>query len=183
MDLTGEIRRIVTGHDATGKAVVLVDGVSPYKVVRPATGVVNRLMWVADATPAAMNGSLDHSAAQAGVGPAAGGTSFRIIDFPPMTDDEIAAFTSDHVAQQFGNEPQQSRYRPPSHPFMHRTRTLDFAIVLSGEIEMKLDDDEPLRLMAGDVLIQQGTNHAWINRSGKPCRIAFTFIDAQDPLA
>jgi hypothetical protein len=182
MELPDDIRRIVTGHDASGKAVVLVDGVTPYKVVRPATGVVNRLLWKADAVPADMNGDLDHSAAMQGVGPTPGGASFRIIDFPPMTEAEIASFGADHVAQQFGNEPQASRYRPPSHPFMHRTRTLDFAIVLFGEIEMKLDDDAPVKLMAGDVLIQQGTNHAWINRSGEPCRIAFTFIDARDPL-
>jgi uncharacterized cupin superfamily protein len=182
MDLPTEIRRVVTGHDATGKAVVLSDSADPHKIVRPATGVVNRLMWMTDATPADIAGKRDHEAGVEGVGPPDGGTSFRIIDFPPMTDAEIAAFTADHVAKQFGNAPDVAGYRPPSHPFMHRTRTLDFAIVLAGEIDMKLDDDEPLHLSAGDVLIQQGTNHAWINRSGKPCRIAFTFLDAVEPL-
>jgi uncharacterized cupin superfamily protein len=183
MQLPDEIRRIVTGHDATGKAVVLMDSANPHKIVRPATGIVNRLLWMTDATPADIAGKTEHEAGKEGVGPPERGTSFRIIDFPSMSEAEIAAFNADHVAKQFGNETGASRYREPSHPFMHRTRTLDYAIVLSGEIDMKLDDEEPIHLKAGDVLIQQGTNHAWINRSGKPCRIAFTFIDAEDPLA
>ncbi|MFL6949617.1 MAG: cupin domain-containing protein, partial [Xanthobacteraceae bacterium] len=73
------------------------------------------------------------------------------------------------------------KYRPPTHPFMHRTRTIDYAIVISGEIDMKLDEEE-IHLKQGDVLVQQGTNHAWINRSGRPCRVAFVLIDAAEPL-
>jgi uncharacterized cupin superfamily protein len=63
---------------------------------------------------------------------------------------------------------------------MHRTRTVDYAIVMEGEIDMLLDDSE-IHLRAGDVLIQQGTNHAWVNRGTKPCRIAFVLIDAMEP--
>jgi uncharacterized cupin superfamily protein len=63
---------------------------------------------------------------------------------------------------------------------MHRTRTVDYAIVMEGEIDMLLDDSE-IHLKAGDVLIQQGTNHAWVNRGTKPCRIAFVLIDAMEP--
>ena len=62
---------------------------------------------------------------------------------------------------------------------MHRTRTVDYAIVMEGEIDMLLDDSE-IHLKAGDVLIQQGTNHAWVNRGTKPCRIAFVLIDAME---
>jgi uncharacterized cupin superfamily protein len=65
---------------------------------------------------------------------------------------------------------------------MHRTSTCDYAFVMSGEIVMLLDDSE-VTLKAGDILIQQATNHAWVNRSDKPCRIAFVLMDAKDPLA
>ena len=63
---------------------------------------------------------------------------------------------------------------------MHRTRSIDYALVLEGEIDMLLDDSE-VHLKAGDVLIQLGTNHAWVNNSGSPCRIAFVLIDAKEP--
>ena len=69
---------------------------------------------------------------------------------------------------------------PPRHPMMHSTRSLDYAIIMSGEIDMLLDDSE-VHLKAGDVVVQQATNHAWVNRSGKPCRVAFILIDSQEP--
>ena len=69
---------------------------------------------------------------------------------------------------------------PPSHPAMHRTRTIDYAIVLSGEIDMLMDDSE-VHLKAGDILVQQATNHAWVNRGTEPCRIAFVLIDSKEP--
>ena len=72
--------------------------------------------------------------------------------------------------------------KPARHPFMHRTRSIDYALVLEGEIDMLLDDSE-VHLKAGDVLVQLGTNHAWANHSGKPCRIAFVLIDAHQPAA
>jgi quercetin dioxygenase-like cupin family protein len=71
--------------------------------------------------------------------------------------------------------------QPPRHHAMHRTRSIDYAIVLSGEIDMLLDESE-IHLKAGDVLVQQATNHAWVNRGSAPCRIAFVLIDASDPL-
>ena len=67
--------------------------------------------------------------------------------------------------------------RPPRHPHMHATESVDYAIVLEGEIDMLLDDSE-VHLKAGDFLIQQGTNHAWVNRGDRPCKIAFVLIDA-----
>src|ERR1043166_1293088 len=113
--------------------------------------------------------------------PPAGGSVFRVVDFPPTTDAEIAKLPVDDMHKQISHDgPGASKYRPPTHPFMHRTRSIDYAIVMSGEIDMKLDEEE-IHLEEGDVLVQQGTNHAWINRSGKPCRIAFILIDAAEP--
>jgi len=67
-----------------------------------------------------------------------------------------------------------------THPFVHRTRTVDYAIVMSGEIDMKLDDSV-VHLKAGDVVVQQATNHAWINHSGQPVRVMFVLMDSQQP--
>jgi mannose-6-phosphate isomerase-like protein (cupin superfamily) len=183
MDMTDDIRRIVTGHDETGKAIVIIDGANPYKVVRPQSGVVSRMLWKTEGAPADMSGHADRAAGMHGVAPTTGGTVFRIVDFPSMTDEEMAKFPVDFLSEQIPHDDHGgTKYRPPSHPFMHRTRSVDYAIVLSGEIDMKLDDAEEIHLKAGDVLIQQGTNHAWINRSGRSCRIAFVLIDAKDPL-
>src|ERR1041385_5950658 len=70
--------------------------------------------------------------------------------------------------------------RPPSHPMMHRTRSLDYAVIMSGEIDMLLDDSV-VHLKAGDVVVQQATNHAWVNRGKEPCRVAFILIDSREP--
>jgi len=181
MEPKDEIRRVVTGHDATGKAVVIFDGANPHRSVRPGSTTVGRLLWVTDKTPADMSGRSDRAAVKIGIAPPTEGSVFRVVDFPPTTDAEIAKLPADHMHQSMPHDAASSNYRPPSHPFMHRTRSVDYAIVISGEIDMKLDEEE-IHLKAGDVLVQQGTNHAWINRSGKPCRVAFILIDAAEPL-
>jgi mannose-6-phosphate isomerase-like protein (cupin superfamily) len=162
--------------------VELFDGANPYKNVRPGAGTVARLLWITDKAPADMSGKTDRANVKIGIAPPAGGSVFRVVDFPPTSDDEIAKLDVAHMQQQIsGNDLDAAKYRPPTHPFMHRTRSIDYAIVMAGEIDMMLDD-ETIHLKAGDVLVQQGTNHAWINRSGKPCRIAFVLIDAAEPL-
>jgi hypothetical protein len=103
---------------------------------------------------------------------------FRIVDYPPTTPEAESVDTSARM-KELAHEP-PIRGLPPRHPFMHRTRTIDYAIILEGEIDMLLDDSE-IHLKAGDVLIQQGTNHAWINRGDRICRIAFVLIDAKAP--
>jgi len=72
------------------------------------------------------------------------------------------------------------RGMPPTNPLMHRTRTVDYAIVMQGEIDMMLDTG-PVHLKAGDVVVQQATNHAWLNHGTEPCRIAFVMMDSQEP--
>jgi mannose-6-phosphate isomerase-like protein (cupin superfamily) len=177
-----DVRRVVTGHDKGGAAIVLFDGANPYKNVRPGAGTVARLLWVTDRCPADMAGAEDRADVKIGIAPSTGGSVFRVVDFPPTTDEEIAKLDADHMQKQIaGRDIGASKYRPPTHPFMHRTRSIDYAIVMTGEIDMMLDN-ETIHLKAGDVLVQQGTNHAWINRSGTPCRIAFILIDAAEPL-
>jgi hypothetical protein len=176
------VRRVVTAHDANGTAIVSIDGITPHKVVRPRTGTASHLIWMGNKTPTEMSGTQDRIEGSVGVAPPPGGHIFRVVDFPPTTDEEIATFDPAFLATQIAHDEHgPDKYREPSHPFMHRTRSIDYAVVMSGEIDMKLDDSW-VHLTAGDVLVQQGTNHAWVNKSGANCRIAFILIDAIDPM-
>lgn len=147
------IRRVVTGHDANGKAKVLIDGVASNERAGSAAGQYNSLMWSTDCMPCEMpigEDAEDMGARKLGTYPPVNGTRFMIADYPP------------------GNIPR-----------MHRTETIDYIIVLDGEIEMELDDGEVVTIRQGDVMIQRGTYHAWRNVSDKPCRMAFVLIDAR----
>lgn len=164
------VRRVVTGH-RDGKAVVLVDGAAPNQKLRQASGLVSTLLWVTDETPADISGAGDRSLREIGVPPPANGTLFRVVDFPP----ESGQRSREAILKEMG----VSDSGGARHAAMHRTRSVDYAIVLEGEIDMLLDDSE-VHLEAGDVVVQQGTNHAWLNRGTKPCRMAFVLIDAKE---
>jgi mannose-6-phosphate isomerase-like protein (cupin superfamily) len=178
MALSADVRRVVTTIDADDKAVVLFDGANPHKKVRPVAQTVSRLLWVTDQTPADITGGKDCAAVDIGIMPPRGGTAFRVVDFPPETAE--MRNLDPHAMHASLGDGAPKRGRPPRHPAMHRTRTVDYAIVMAGEIDMLLDDSE-IHLKAGDVLVQQGTNHAWVNRGSEPCRIAFVLVDAKEP--
>jgi mannose-6-phosphate isomerase-like protein (cupin superfamily) len=174
----GKIRRVVTTLDESGKAVVLFDSENPYSVVRAGKGNISNLLWVTDGSPAPIGGQVDRADRQIGTSPPPGGSVFRIMDYPPVTP-EMEKMDATARQKELAHEP-AIKGLPPRHPFMHRTRTIDYALILSGEIDMLLDDSE-IHLKAGDVLVQQGTNHAWVNRGTQVCRIAFILIDAVAP--
>ncbi|MDF2119604.1 cupin domain-containing protein [Roseiarcaceae bacterium H3SJ34-1] len=178
MAVSKDIRRVVTTVDENGKAVVLFDGPNPNTVVRPQRGTVSRLMWVTGETPADIAGPVDRGDARVGIAPPPNGSVFRIIDIPPITAETEALPVDYHASQHGASTPK--RHMRPRHPLMHATRSLDYALVLEGEIDMLLDDSE-VHLKAGEVVIQQGTNHAWVNRGTEVCRIAFVLIDGQEP--
>jgi mannose-6-phosphate isomerase-like protein (cupin superfamily) len=113
-----------------------------------------------------------------GIAPAPNGSIFRIVDFPPLPPEN--ELSPDLMRSLVGGGHAPHGAKPSRHPMMHRTRSLDYAIVLSGEIDMLLDDSV-VHVKAGDVIIQQGTNHGWVNRGSGTCRIAFVLIDAQEP--
>lgn len=144
------VRRVVTGHDAAGVAIVLQD--APLVEVKQGKSGVLTHLWNTKATPADIRIGTD--IADPGrephvTAPPPDGSRFVIIDYPP------------------GNS-----------GTMHRTETLDYVIVLEGEIDMDMDGSS-VHLVAGDVLIQRGTNHAWMNRSAANCRVAFVLVDAE----
>ena len=179
MPSSADVRRVVTTVDANDKAVVLFDGANPHKRVRPHAQTVSRLVWVTDQTPADLSGSRrprrrryrHHAAAQRD------GVPHRRVS---AGDARRCAISIPHTMHASLGDSAPKRGLPPRHPAMHRTRTVDYAIVMAGEIDMLLDNSE-IHLKAGDVLVQQGTNHAWVNRGTEPCRIAFVLIDAKEP--
>ena len=181
MHPTHQIRRIVTGHDDSGKAIIESDGICPHVKVREGAGFVSSLLWVTDETPARVDLRQDRAARTIGVPPPANGSILRVVDFPPVTK-EAEAIDQETLLKEMGAGHHAHGGPQAQHAFMHRTKSVDYAIVLSGEIVMLLDDSE-VTLKAGDILIQQATNHAWVNRSKANCRIAFVLIDAHEPLA
>jgi len=145
------IRRVVTGHGANNVAKAIIDAPAT-NARRPPSGLTSTLMWCTDAMPCDMpvgEAAEDMGARRLGTPPPPNGTRFAVIDFPPGC--------------------------PPS---MHRTETIDYVIVISGEIDMDMDDST-VKLKAGDVVIQRGTNHAWANRGTETARIAVVLVDAK----
>lgn len=171
------IRRVLTGDDAQGQSFVQEDGPSPsVRTVpeRPGYRVSNLWRTCAAGRVDAPDSIAEHK----GVSPPEGGTVLRIIDFPPEPADpqELQRALQATFGAMFRDA--QHAPKPGEHPGMHRTDTVDYAIMLEGELVAILDQEETV-LRAGDVLVQRGTNHAWANRSGRPARIAFILVDAK----
>ena len=173
------IRRIVTGHDEAGKAVVVFDGPTP-NVFRPEhrPGVQINNLWLTGESPARLAGNAETTEGRVPLEPPANGAVFRVIEFPPEKDwiDKIDRAAAHASFTQFGAAHAADASETPPHPLMHRTETIDYAICLEGEIWLVLDDSEVL-MKAGDTCIQRGTNHAWSNRTDAPCFMAFVLID------
>ena len=141
-------RRVVTGHDVTGKPVIWIDGnATNHKF--PSEKITSTLMWSTDESPTRILSDEDEGARVLGSAPPANGSRFTMMEFQP------------------GNA-----------AHLHRTDTVDYVICLTGEIDMFIDETQFITLRADDVLIQRGTKHAWANRSSKPCRIAVVLLDA-----
>lgn len=181
MEEQKKCRRIVTGHDADGKAIIIYDNDNVYtQLVGGPGGPTFFEIWHTKETPA----SIDSHPVEPDEGglvlpPPKGGTRIRVIEFPPEGD-AIRNLTGADAAAKFksmGDEKAATATAGAPHPLMHRTQTIDYGIVLEGEITLVLDRAETI-IRAGDIVIQCGTNHAWANRSDKPCRMAFILIDA-----
>jgi hypothetical protein len=176
------IRRIVCGINSAGKSVVLEDGPPP--AVRPSLrpGFQSANIWATFGSPAPLFDP-DRSKEVKGLMPPGHGTVFKYLDIPPDAPDAVApgsAYRAHEIERAKGTtEPGLSRHPDsPRHPGMHETDTIDYAIVLSGEIYAVMDEGETL-MRAGDVLIQNATNHAWSNRSKDICRILFVLVDGR----
>ena len=173
------IHRVVTGHDADGRSVILFDDHAPNATeiaAAPGTGVTE--LWVTDEAPAALDDDVDRSLRPMRHDPASQGTIFRVVEIPPEAEGN--AIDAEAVFEELG-----SRNRPPSevsakHPTMHRTDSVDYLVVISGEMTMVMDEGEVL-LRPGDCIVQQGTYHGWVNTGTEPCLLAAILVDAQPP--
>ncbi len=173
------VRRIVTVDGADGRSFAAHDGPAPdvrFDPSRP--GFSSTRLWVTDATPAPALLRDTLQVAQ-GIEPPRAGSLMRIVTYPPERD-TLARVGSAEVRAHFaalGSPGAASHSAGASHPYMQRTRTLDFCLVLEGEITLVLDTEE-VRLRKGDTVVQRGTRHAWSNRSDAPCVVAISSHDA-----
>ncbi len=142
-----QLRRVVTGHDDTGRAVVSIDEVSK-NITSSRPGQSACVVWTTESFPVSNTGDVDQGLRKTGT-TLNNGTVFRVVEFGPGVAGRV-----------------------------HRTDSVDYATVISGEIDMELDDSV-VHLKAGDVLVQRGTIHNWVNHGKEPCVIAFVLIDAK----
>jgi mannose-6-phosphate isomerase-like protein (cupin superfamily) len=170
-----DMRRVVTGLDDRNRAVVLFDTGMSLKTVAP--GIIATNFWITDSYPPSLTKE-DPSGRPIGTAPPDNGTKFRVVEFSPLDAATEAKMPPEMIQKGITNSP--AKGIPVKHPLMHRTRSLDYAVVLSGEIDMMLDDTS-VHLKQGDVIVQQATNHAWVNRGKEPCRILFVLMDSKEP--
>jgi len=169
-------RRVVTGHDEHGRAVILFDGESPHSFfLENAGGLRLTEIWETRSSPADNSGRGDAADHERRIEPVGGGSVFRIVEYPPDSV-RLKTLAPETFFRGMGAKAADAATR--KHPGMHKTDTIDYCVVLSGEIWAVLDEGEVL-LHAGDCLVQRGTNHAWSNRSDDPCVIAFVLIAAK----
>ena len=170
------VRRVVTGHDAEGRSIILADGPAP-TVMTSATSSTLTDLWETTQAPASNAGGEDASLRPVRLMPPKNGAVFRIVEFPP---DRERSFGNREAAFAAMGAADALDHGNPRHPGFHKTNTVDCVVVLDGEIWAMLALGETL-LKAGDVLVQRGTNHSWSNRSDRVCRVAVVLIDA-DPV-
>jgi mannose-6-phosphate isomerase-like protein (cupin superfamily) len=170
MHMPRELRRVVTGHDKEGKSCIVIDG--------PPTAA--GAYWLTDGAPADNSSSGDAAQQVRKLEPPAGGSIFRYASIPPenttLSREEHERITAKMFAQ-MGAE--HCRPDTTRHPAMHKTRTVDYVILLSGEVTLLLDRGE-VDLKPFDVVVQRGTNHAWVNKGKEPALIAAVLVDARD---
>ena len=172
-----QVRRVVTGHNAAGKSIFVIDAPTPHVFARTKGSAIVHELWETASTPADNRGSADTIARGHRLPPPKHGSVFRVIEYPPDRERLAALAREQSMPDDTGRAAATDRNNP-RHAGFHKTATIDYAIVLSGEIYAMMDDGEVL-LKAGDVLVQRGTNHSWSNRTNETAVVAFVLIDAE----
>jgi quercetin dioxygenase-like cupin family protein len=175
------VRCIVTGQDENEKPVVLFDGPTPHVTTDPARpGYTSARIWVTHSTPARIKGVVETLSLADALEPPKNGSVFRIVTFPPdevyiknISSKEVQAFF-----KSVGSPGASTFSGDAPHPYRQRTMTLDLCIVLEGEITLILDTGK-VNLKKGDVVVQRGTNHAWSNRTDRPCIMVISQHDGK----
>jgi hypothetical protein len=170
------VRRVLTGHDSGGKSTFIADGLAPnVKEMASMPGLALTDLWETTGAPADNDGHADAATRPVRLEPPKNGTILRIVEFPPdsawrQNADAREAFKSIGA----GHAPDKKS----ADPMMHRTSTVDYIIVLKGEIHAIMEQGETL-LRAGDILVQRGTNHSWSVRGHEPCIVAAVLVNAK----
>ncbi len=176
-----KIRRIVTGHDARGNSVFVSDAEAPRAAAfNSIPGHAFAQVWATGAGASLPHQGGDPTATGASLVPEAGGSSLLVVTFPP--DTVMMSPDIDHAAagaELGGALPGLIERFEPDSPGMHTTDSVDYGIVLSGEIWLELDHGMEKLVRTGDIVVQNGTRHAWRNRTDKPVTVAFVFIGAK----
>jgi mannose-6-phosphate isomerase-like protein (cupin superfamily) len=173
--MTWRVRRVLTGHDRKGRSTFIADGEAPNVMQVPAMpGLALTDLWETKEAPASNAGAADAADRPVRLEPPPGGTIFRIVEFPPDSQwrtersrEAFKAIGADHAAD-----------RSSGDAMMHKTATVDYIVVLKGEIYAIMETGEKL-LRAGDVLVQRGTNHSWSVRGSEPCIVAVVLVSAK----
>ena len=170
------VRRVLTGHDAEGKSVFIADGLAPnVKQMASMPGLALTDLWETGAAPASNAGEKDAAERPVRLEPPKNGTILRIVEFPPDSAWRQGA-DAKQAFQSIGAG--HAKDRASSDPMMHKTGTVDYIIVLKGEIHAIMEKGEKL-LKAGDILVQRGTNHSWSVRGSEPCIVAAILVSAK----
>lgn len=170
------IRRIVTGHNAQGRSIVSFEGDAPNFMDSAAwPGARVTELWVTEETPVDNTGDVDRGARPIRHDPTPGGTIFRVVEIPPEAQSSIdtAAAFSELGSQRVPTAEDSAR-----HASMHATDSVDYLVVISGELWMLMEEGEVL-LRPGDCIVQRGSKHAWSNRGEVPCVMAAVLVDAR----
>ena len=170
------VRRILTGHDSEGKSTILADGhATNLKEMASMPGLALTDLWETTGAPANNDGHADAAARPVRLEPPKNGTILRVVEFPPdahwrssvNSKEAFKSIGAGHVADKHSAD-----------PMMHRTSTVDYAIVLKGEIHAVMESGETL-MRAGDILVQRGTNHSWSVRGNEPAIVCFVLVSAK----
>jgi mannose-6-phosphate isomerase-like protein (cupin superfamily) len=169
------VRRVVTGHDPEGRSMILSDGpATSVKEIPTFPGLALTDLWETASAPASNEGTVDAAARPVKLEPPQNGTVFRIVEFPP---DASRPKGSDSKEGFKSLGASHTKDAGSCDPMMHKTATVDYIVVLKGEIHAVMEKGETL-LRPGDVLVQRGTNHSWSVRGKEPCIVAVVLVNA-----
>ena len=170
------MRRIVTGHDEKGKSIITLDGPPARSIGEDVGGLFE--LWNTDGKDIISTDNNDRADEDIVLSPSAGGTKFRYFQINPLPEGAPDEVMQDMAAQAFANVgAAHHRIDTSKHPAMHKTETIDYIILLKGDVTLILDEEE-VDLKPFDVVVQRGTNHAWVNNGNEPALLIAVLVDS-----
>lgn len=175
--MLNSLRRVITGHNAEGRSIIEYDGAPANVIEANDAGLAE--IWIADTVPAATTGTDDPAAGEIRLEPPAGGVKVRWFSIAPESDDMSPEEREEAAAFGFAAvHASHARVDTSRHPMMHKTETLDYIILLKGNVTLLVDEGD-VNLKPGDVVVQRATNHAWVNKGTDPALLVAVLIDGE----